>query len=331
MKIAFWGSDSFALPVLEEIIKKHELALIVCQPDQRAGRNRKLAAPVTKTWALKRGIEVLQPDRLKGNQEFVDELKKSGWDLFLVISYGKIIPKDILDIPAYGSINLHASLLPKLRGASPIQSAILNGFEESGITAQFMSSKMDAGDIISQERLRIPLEWDFGKLREELSILSVKFLSDVLESIQDNNFQRTVQSEEDATYCYKIETSDTIIDWSRDANTINNQVRAFSPKMGARTQYKGKMVKIWEALNWPNFEDFILDKGLDSSGLKNIKEARPGEILVASKGKLLVATGRSYLEIVKLQPENRKLMVAADFINGFRPEINLFFGYAGEQ
>lgn len=311
MKIIFWGSDPFALPTLEVLFQRHELLAVICQPDQPAGRRRQLTPPETKIWAQQKSIPVLQPAKLKKNEDLREALRQFNPDISVVISYGKIIPEDILHIPRYHSINVHGSLLPLLRGASPIESALWQGFLRTGLTVQEMAAEMDAGDILLTQEINIQDDWDAGRLREELSLMSSGLVQQTLEELAKDSITRTVQDPEAATFCGKIEKDDLWIDWTQSAQEIRNQIRALSPRWGARSLFQGRSVKIWQVEIAEQEETEVF----------NDNALGPGSIALLKKSKLVLVTGQGFLELVKLQPENKKAMSAGDFINGFRPQI----------
>lgn len=314
MRIVFWGSDDFAITTLEAVSREHNLDVLICQPDQPAGRHKKYQPPPTKVWAEQNGITVFQPSSLSSSsgegQEFYQEITRNSWDLFLVISYGKILPVRYLHLAHFGAINVHASLLPQLRGASPIESALWRGFESTGITIQRMVASMDAGPILEQKELNIKEGWDAGDLREQLSILSAEMLPPFLDKLAAGRVQEQEQDDSAATYCGKLIKEDLWLDWKRSAWEIYRQVLALSPKYGARTLWQGQTLKIFAA------------EVVDSE----TPQGAPGEIVLLGKGEIIVATAQGHLRLGALQPQSKKRMGAQDFVNGARLAVGMRFG-----
>ncbi|MGI6114381.1 MAG: methionyl-tRNA formyltransferase, partial [Mahellales bacterium] len=244
MKVVFMGSPDFAVPCLDMLIREHNVVAVVTQPDRPKGRGKKMAATPVKDRALSGGIPVLQPISVK-EPKVADQIRALAPDVIITAAYGQIIPPAILDIPRYGCINVHASLLPKYRGASPIQWCIINGEEETGITIMYMEEGMDTGDILLKRRLSIGRDETAGQLHDRLSCLAVEALKTAMEGIQTGTITPIPQDHSKATYCPKLDKSMGIIDWTKDARAIKNLVRGLNPWPGAYTYYKNDLVKIW--------------------------------------------------------------------------------------
>jgi methionyl-tRNA formyltransferase len=302
MKIIFFGTPEFAVPFIDTLYNDKEIDIqaVVTQPDKEAGRKKTLTPPPVKIKAAELGISVLQPIRLKNNPELINLLKGLKADFFVVIAYGKIIPEEILEIPKYGTINVHGSLLPKYRGASPIQSAILNGDKETGLSIIKINEELDAGDIYLLKKDAIKDDDTYATLAERLSIIGSIMLPAALKDIYNGILTPIPQNESKATKCIKFTKSDALIDPSNDdAEKIYNKLRAFTPWPGIYFNFKGKRIKILKALLFGEE--------------KNIN---PGEFNIDNK-ELLLGTKKGILKILEIQPEGKKPMQPNEFINGF--------------
>lgn len=302
MNIVFAGTTEFGIPSLEKI--KDQVVLVITQPDQPVGRKRILTPPPIKFWAEKNGIPIEQPERIKNGESRIRELKS---DLLLVAAYGQIIPKDVLDIPKFGSINIHGSLLPKYRGAAPIQNAILNGDQTTGITLIKMDEKMDHGPIVASATITIDNDDNYALLHQKLSLLAGELVSKVLPDWFQEKIQTKPQDETQATYTKLLSLKDGRIDWTAEASLIDRQIRALNPEPGTWTTFNKKSVKIIDAA--PSIHDSI---------------ELPGKILETNKD-LIVKCRTGALKILKLQPEGGKPMSGADFLNGLKKINNKLF------
>ncbi|MEO2066416.1 MAG: methionyl-tRNA formyltransferase [Desulfurobacteriaceae bacterium] len=299
LKVVFMGTPDFAVPSLKALKEAgYEVPLVVTQPDKPAGRGKRLKPPPVKVEAEKLGLKVYQPEKIKDNRELMELLKEISPDLIVVAAYGKILPKWLLEVPKYGVINVHASLLPKYRGASPIQAALLNGEKETGVTIMKVIPELDAGDVISQRKVEITEEDNAQTLHDKLSRLGAELLVETIPKFISGEVKPVPQDNSKATYCPKITKEMGRIDWGKSAEEIFNMVRAFTPWPGAFSHYKGKMVK--------------LSKVLPVEG-----EGKPGEVIEA-KRRLVVATGKGALEILRIKPEGRKEISGEEFIRGYR-------------
>ncbi len=239
------GTPEFAVPSLEALLDSgHQVNLVVTQADKPKGRGKRPAAPPVKEVALAQGIPVLQPARLK-DPDFLRRLQAAAPEAIVVVAYGKILPAAVLSLPPYGCINVHASLLPRYRGAAPIQRAIMNGERETGITTMLMDEGMDTGDILLQRRVAIGEEENFGSLCQRLARLGAQVLRETLEALQAGTLRRQPQDHAQATYAPPLTPEDELIVWDRPGEVIKNQVRALDPKPGAKTYFGGEVLKIW--------------------------------------------------------------------------------------
>ena len=301
------GTPDFAVPSLKKLIEKgYDVKLVVTQPDKPAGRGKKVTPPPVKVVAEKAGIPVYQPEKVKENSKLKKKLLEIEPDLIVVAAYGKILPEWLLNLPKHGTINVHASLLPKYRGASPIQWALLNGEEETGVTIMKVIPELDAGDIISQKRVKIEKEDNAKTLHDKLSEVGAELLVETIPLYISGKLKPVPQREEEATYCPQIKKEMGKIEWSESAEKIFNKIRAFTPWPSAYTTFRGKRVKILKA------------EPVEGSG-------RPGEVIKAGR-ELTVATGKGALRIERLRPEGRKEISGEEFVRGYRVKEGDLFG-----
>ena len=301
MKIVFMGTPDFARDSLKAVVEAgHEVALVVTNPDKPKGRGMKLIPSDVKKYAIEQNLEVVQPVKVRNNPEFVEQLKNINPDVICVVAYGKIIPKEILDIPRLGCINVHGSLLPKYRGAAPIQWAVLNGDKETGITTMFMDVGMDTGDMINKEVVQIGDDETTGELWDRLSIIGANLLVKTLEDLENGTFKREKQGD-DFTVAPMIKKEMAKIDWKNQTSSeIKNLVRGLNPFMGAFSFLNDKKIKIWK-----------VEKLNDKS------EKEPGTVLVSdSKAGLVVATKDGAISVLEIQGENSKRMGILDYLRG---------------
>jgi len=309
MNIIFFGSDDFAAMNLERLVKsQHKVLAGVTQPDKPRDRHLKVTALPVKETALKYSLPVLQPEAV-GDHDFIDKLKSYAADLFVVIAYGKILPTKILSIPQKFCINVHASLLPKYRGASPINWAIINGDQVSGISVIKMNAKMDAGEIISQREIRIDPHDTSSTLRVRLAQASTELLPETIQLIEKNTFRLTPQNEAEATYTKKLTKELGRIDWSDSAVNIHNRVRGLVPWPGAYTHYNGKILKI------------LATQIVEAQS----KQSQPGQIVQISKQGVDVATGTGILRVGKVHLESSKVMDVQSFVAGHKITVGFSF------
>ena len=304
MKIIFFGTSDFAVPSLERIIgSDHELLAVVTQPDRKKGRHLVLTPPPVKDCAGKSSIPLHQPLDASSD-EIVTLLKKYGADLFVVVEFGQILKKGLLEAPNRSCVNLHASLLPKYRGASPINWALVNGEKVTGVTTMKMVEKMDAGDVILQREADVKPSDTSETIKERLAVLGADLLLETIGLIASGKAVYKKQDEEEATYAPKLKKEDGLIDWSKDAREIENRVRGFSPWPSAYTHWSGNLVKIWKA----------------NANTTPLSKTDIGKILRLDDG-IVVGTGKGELSINTLQLEGGKKLDAASFLNGHRLRI----------
>lgn len=303
MRIVFMGTPDFSVPTLECLIQSsHQVIGVVTQPDKPKGRGKEIQMSPVKETALRCGIPVYQPVRAR-DEAFVEEMRALKPDVMVVIAFGQILPKELLEVPKYGCINIHASLLPAYRGAAPIQWAVINGDRETGITTMMMDVGMDTGDMLEKTVVELDEKETGGSLFDRLSLLGGELILSTLEKLEQGTLVRTPQDHEKATYVKKIPKSLGDIDWTMDAAAIERLIRGLNPWPSAYTRLNGKMLKIWEAQ--------VLPDG---------KAGQCGEVLEAADGRLTVKTGDGVLKINALQLEGKKRMDTAAFLRGFPVE-----------
>ena len=308
MKIGFFGTPEPASECLKLLKKEYDVKFVVTQADKPSGRNLKLTACPVKQTALESNIDVLQPEQLN-DSEFLQKLKKYETDIYVVIAYGKIIPRNIYELPRLKTINLHPSLLPAYRGAAPIQWAIINGEQKTGITVQLINERMDAGDIIIQEEILLNNTIDSGELYQKVIPIGVDLLKKAIALLSEGQAKPVVQDENKATYCSKISKDTSKINWNDDAEKIHNLARGLNPLPGTWTTINDKLIKIKKTLP-------VCIENLSLSA---------GQISFYDKKRLIIGTGKGLLEILYIQPETKKVMDALSFINGHRAYKNMRF------
>ncbi len=307
-KIVFFGTPEFAARSLHALLGGPDPVVgVVCQPDKPAGRGRHLVAPPVKEMAVAAGVPVLQPEKLR-TPEFVDALQRWAPDLIVVAAYGKILPKSVLDVPPHGCINVHASLLPKYRGAAPIQWSILRGEQQTGVTIMRMNERMDAGDILLQRTLLIGPEETYGELQARLAELGATALLETIARLHSATLAATPQCDADMTLAPMIKKDDGRIDWTQPAIDIARRVRAFNPWPSAFTALGGKLLKVHRA------------RAADANLC-----GRPGTVVAIDRG-IVVATGNGTLQLDELQLEGRRRLLAAEFVRGGSIGIGTLLG-----
>lgn len=308
MKIVFFGSDDFALAHLEALhASEHEVVLCVTQPDRPRHRGHKMVVSPLKEFSIAQNIEVFQPTAFK-DEQVVTELKRYNADLFVVIAYGRILPDRILSIPKLYSINVHGSLLPSYRGAAPINWAVINGDQETGLTIIKMNTRMDAGDIIAQKSMPIDGNDTSQQVRQRMMQIGAPFLVETVNQIALERVSFLPQEEDQVSIASKLTKSMGLIDWNRSAIDLHNQVRGLQPWPGAFTHCNGKMLKVFDTL--PSEE---------------IQRGKPGEVLEVDEAGMLVQTGQGALRIRDVQLESCKRMQACEFVRGSTVECGFCF------
>ncbi len=312
MRLVFLGTPEFAVPTLERIVEAgHEVAAVLTQPDRPKGRAQQLAASPVKQAALRLGLAVHQPDRIR-TPEAIDFLRGLRADAMVVVGYGKIIPQAILDIPPLGILNVHASLLPKYRGAAPIQWAIASGETQTGVTTIEIDAGLDTGDILLQRETPIGPEETAIELGARLAVTGADLLVETLAGLRDGTVAARPQDSSNASLAPILKKEDGRIDWTQPASQIHNRVRGFLPWPGCHTKLRGKTLEIWKSR--------IAEPGAGQPG-----SAR------AHHGRFLVSCGKdTTLEILELQLEGKKRMSAAPFLNGFQLVQNELLGEMSE-
>lgn len=314
LNIIFMGTPDFAKESLEAIYNAgHNIIAVITNPDRPKGRGMKMISSPVKEFAVEKNIPVLQPEKIR---EIKDTLVQLNPDLFCVVAYGKILPKDILDIPKKGSINVHGSLLPKYRGAAPIQWSVLNGDKKTGITTMYMDEGMDTGDMILQEEVEIGENETTGELWERLSKIGANLLVETLKKIENGTAPRKKQPS-DFTMAPMLNKEMARIDWeNKTAKEIKNLVRGLNPIMGAYTTYKGKKIKIWRA-GCIELNDFIEDHPEFSEYVSNLENMAEGAVIYSDiKNGLFVKAKEGILILQEVQAENAKKMLVQDFLRG---------------
>ena len=297
MNIIFMGTPDFAIPSLKILLEnKHNILTVVTAPDKERGRGKKITFTAVKEFALKEKIPLLQPENLK-DENFQKELKKLNADLFIVVAF-RILPKEIFSIPVKGTFNLHGSLLPKYRGAAPIQWALINGDKETGVTTFFIDEKVDTGKIVLQEKIIIEDEDDFGSLSQKMSVLGAEIVLKTINCIEEDKVHSNIQNDTLATPAPKITKDNAIINWNLPALHIHNLVRGLSPFPAAFFYHKQKLIKVFKTKI--NFD----------------VKLKPSEIK-QTKSNLFIGCGDGSLEILELQLEGKKKLRTEDFLRGF--------------
>ncbi len=298
MRILFMGTPDFAVPCLQAIIDDgHTVVGVASQPDQPKGRGHKLTPPPVKVCAMENGIPVYQPETLK-NDSFQGVLEEANPELIVVVAYGKILPKYILEYPQYGCVNVHASLLPKYRGAAPIQWSVINGEEKTGVTTMYMAEGLDTGDMILKAETPIGETETYGELHDRLSVMGAKLLMDTVEQIQNGTVTREVQDDSLSCYAPMLSKETGHIDWTRSGAEILNLVRGTNPWPMSYSLYEGVPMKVINAVYTG-----------DAKGI-------PGEILWANKEGICIACGDGGILVKELQMQGSKRMRVESYLNG---------------
>lgn len=311
------GTPDFALESLKALYEaKYDIIGVVTNIDKPKGRGMKMVASPVKEYAIEKNLQVYQPIKVRNNPEFLEEVKKLNPDLICVVAYGKILPQELLDIPKYGCVNVHGSLLPEYRGAAPIQWAVLNGDKKTGVTTMFMNAGMDTGDMILKEEVEIGEDETTGELWDRLKTIGANLLIKTVKEIENGTATRTKQPEE-GTMAPMLSKEMAKIDWkNKTANDIKNLVRGLNPIMGAYTFLDGKKIKFWKVQTLT--ENELLEKFQELEEYKyhlNIMQA--GTVLFSDdkKGLFIKANG-GILQVLEIQGENSKRMAVGDFLRG---------------
>lgn len=298
-RIIFMGTPDFAVPALQALVdSKHEVVAVITQPDRKKGRGKKLSSPPVKVVAEKAGLTVLQPTRIK-TADFLETLQSFQADLIIVVAYGRILPTEILNLPPLGCINVHGSLLPKHRGAAPIQWAVLQGDRKAGVTVMQMDEGMDTGDMLLPSAIQVEEDETAGSLFTKLSLLGAETLIQALDLHQQGKLPAIPQDHDQATKAPPLKKEQGLLDWSKPAEELHRQIRGFDPWPSAYTFLDGKRFRL--------FSPKVVHKTGDKA---------PGTVLLANEEGLLICTGKDSLLIRELQPEGKKRMTVDSFLCG---------------
>ena len=317
MKVLFMGTPDFAKESLKSLVEaNYNVIGVVTNQDKPKGRGMKMVFSPVKEYAIEKNLAIYQPEKVKKNEDFINEIKSLNPDVICVVAYGKILPKEILEIPKYGCINVHASILPKYRGAAPIQWAVLNGDEETGVTTMYMDVGMDTGDIIEIEKTKIGKEETTGELWDRLSKMGGKLLVQTLQKIEQGTNTRIKQGD-NFTMAPMLNKEMAKINWEeKTAEEIHNLVRGLNPIMGAYTFLNGKKIKLWKVKVRSEEELVVLFPELEEYLFK-LKDVTEGTILFANDKKgLFVKAKGGIIEVEEIQGENAKRMPVNDFLRG---------------
>lgn len=309
MKVIFMGTPDFSVGTLEALVEAgHEVVLAVTQPDKPKGRGKEMQFTPVKEAALRHDIPVFQPKKVR-DPECMEELRKYHADIMVVIAFGQILPQEILDMTPYGCVNVHASLLPKYRGAAPIQWSIIDGEEVTGVTTMQMDAGLDTGDMLLKTEIKIEADETGGSLHDKLAEAGAKLCVETLKALEEKTVTPEKQGETPTAYAKMLDKKLGNIDWTMDAVSIERLIRGLNPWPSAYTMWNGKVMKIWRG------------EVLEASG-----EQMPGTIVAVSKDSFTVQTGKGQLRILELQLQGKKRMDAAAFLRGYKLEEMMRLG-----
>lgn len=310
MKVIFMGTPDFSVGILKALVQAgHEVVLAVTQPDKSKGRGGKMQYPPVKEKALEYQIPVFQPKRVR-NPECIEELRKYPADIMVVVAFGQILPKEILEMTPYGCVNVHASLLPKYRGAAPIQWAVINGEKVSGVTTMQMDEGIDTGDMLLKTEVVLDEKETGGSLHDKLSAAGAELCVRTLKALEEGTVTPEVQKESTTEYARMLEKSIGRIDWNQSADAIERLIRGLDPWPSAFTDWEGKVMKIWEAQ---------VVKGPETAEI-------PGTVTAVEKDGFLVQTGQGALKVLALQIPGKKRMEAGAFLRGYPMNPGMVLG-----
>jgi len=301
MRIVFMGTPDFAVPCLEQLVSNgYKVIEVVTQPDRPKGRKRELTPPPVKEAALKYQIPVFQPEKLR-DEEAVEHILTLKPDLIVTAAYGQILPKEIIQLPKYGCINVHASLLPKYRGGAPIHKSIIDGESETGVTIMYMVEKLDAGDILTQVKVPIESTDTVGSVHDKLATAGSSLLLETIPKLIKGELRPIKQDETKVSFAWNIKREDEKIDWNKSAGEIYNQIRGLNPWPVAYTLLEDQVFKVW----WADVIDLEKKEGVE-----------PGTVLEVSPNGIEVACGKGILRLLEVQPAGKKRLSASDFVRG---------------
>lgn len=320
------GTPDFALESLKALYEaKYDIIGVVTNIDKPKGRGMKMVASPVKEYAIEKNLQVYQPIKVRNNPEFLEEVKKLNPDLICVVAYGKILPQELLNIPKYGCVNVHGSLLPEYRGAAPIQWAVLNGDKKTGVTTMFMNAGMDTGDMILKEEVEIGEDETTGELWDRLKTIGANLLIKTVKEIENGTATRTKQPEE-GTMAPMLSKEMAKIDWeNKNAKEIKNLVRGLNPIMGAYTFLDGKKIKFWKVQTLT--ENELLEKFQELAEYKyHLDKMQAGTVLFSDDKKgLFIKANDGILQVLEIQGENSKRMAVGDFLRGNSVEVGKIF------
>ena len=308
MKVVFMGTPEFAVPTLQALIDHHQVAAVVTQPDRQRGRGKKVQFSPVKEKAAEYKIPVLQPEKAR-DEEFIQELETIAPDVIVVVAYGQILPERILNLPKYGCINVHGSLLPKYRGAAPIQWAVLNGEEKTGITTMYMEKGLDTGDMIDKAEVVLDPKETAGSLHDKLMNLGADLLLETLDKLEKGTIVRTKQDDSQSCYAKMLSKEMGRLDFSRSAKELEQWIRGMNPWPSAYTTMNGKTLKIWDA-------DVVSYEGSEE----------PGTVVKVTKDTIIVAAGEGALALKEIQLAGKKRMPVQAFLLGSSVETGIRLG-----
>lgn len=315
VRILFMGTPEFAVESLNRVVREgRDVIGVITQPDRPRGRGKKVMSPAVKVRAEELGIKVYQPSKIK-DKEVIDNIKRMKPDIILVVAYGQILPEEILNLPPLGCINVHASLLPKYRGAAPINWVIIKGEKYTGITTMYMNEGLDTGDMIYQEKIEIVEQDTAGEIHDRLAVLGADVLAKTLKAVEKGEAPRIPQDHSKASYAPQLDRNTGKVDWSMNALDINNLIRGTNPWPGSYTCYDGIRIKVWKAS--------VCD--LNSQGV-------PGTIIEVGRKGMKVQTGKGRLLIEEIQMPSSRRMTVDEYIRGntFKPK-NILGDKCGSQ
>ena len=308
MRIVFMGTPEFSVPVLEALIRAgHQILAVVTQPDKPKGRGKAMVMPPVKEKALEHRLPVHQPPKVR-DPEFVEVLKELKPDIMVVVAFGQILPREVLNIPPMGCVNIHASLLPKYRGAAPIQWAVIDGEKQTGVTTMMMDEGLDTGDMLERAVVEIADDETGDSLHDKLSLAGADLILSTLKKMEDGTAVRTPQTEEGTCYARMLKKTMGEIDWTMEAAAIERLVRGLNSWPGTYTRWNGRTLKIWKAA--------VLDEEY---------EGQCGQVVHRDRQTILVKTGKGTLSLLEVQPEGKKRMTADAFLRGYPVDENAVF------
>ena len=303
-RTVFMGTPEFSLPCLKAMVENTEVVGVVTQPDRPRGRGQKLVPSPVKTFAFVHDLKLFQPEKARGS-DFISELRELDPDFIIVVAFGQILPKELLEIPRLGAINVHASLLPRWRGAAPMQWCLMSGDTETGVTTMLMDEGLDTGDMLLKETLSVHPDMNLGALHDRLKEMGARLLVDTLKKIRQGDCPRTPQDDTDSSYAPMITKETGRIDWQKDAVSICNLIRALDPAPGAYSFLGEQKLKIWRA----------------EPANTEIK-GTPGEIIGFGNGDLLISAGEGTVSVKELQLPGGRRISAADYLRGHKTVLS---------